>query len=266
MQRSRAAPLRIGTAAWSIPPVAVSCFPAEGSHLERYAARLNAVEINSTFYRLPRPGTVERWRDVTPKGFRFAVKMPGRITHESGLCNVRLELKEFIELCSGFGKKLGPLLVQLPPSLQFERRRAVAFLELLRSLHGGPVAWEPRHPSWFSHAVEELLLRFRIARAAADPARVATAGLPGAANELVYYRLHGSPRMYYSVYEQEYLDALAADLRRARAQHSSREVWCIFDNTALGAAAVNALELRKRCEHARQGRASQQRNPTLVDV
>ncbi len=253
MQRSRAAPLRIGTAGWSIPPAAGKAFPPAGSHLERYAALLNAVEINSTFYRLPRRATVERWRDVTPGGFRFAVKMPGRITHECGLCNVRFELKEFIELCSGFGDKLGPVLVQLPPSLEFERRAAVAFLERLRSLHGGPVAWEPRHPSWFSRAVEELLLRYRIARVAADPARVPAAGLSAAANELVYYRLHGSPRMYYSAYEQEYLGALADDLRSAAAQPSTREVWCIFDNTALGAAAVNALELRKRCEHARHG-------------
>ena len=246
MQRSRAAPLRIATAGWSIPPAAVDAFPARGSHLERYAARLNAVEINSTFYRLPRRATVERWRDVTPPGFRFAVKMPARITHESGLRNVRPELSEFIELCSAFGEKLGPLLIQLPPSLEFERRSARAFLDRLCDLHRGPLVWEPRHPSWFSSRAEDLLLSHQSARVAADPARVPAAALPGAANAIVYYRLHGSPRMYYSAYEPDYLDALAARLRHAARVTSTREVWCVFDNTALGAAAVNALELRKR--------------------
>jgi uncharacterized protein YecE (DUF72 family) len=263
MQRSRTAPLRIGTAGWAIPKAAVEGFPVRGSHLTRYASRLDAVEINSTFYRLPRRATVERWRDVTPAGFRFAVKMPSRITHECGLCNVRRELREFVELCSAFGEKLGPLLIQLPPSLEFERRSARAFLERLRSLHHGPIVWEPRHPSWFSRGAEDLLLRHESGRLATDPARVPAAALPGAANELVYYRLHGSPRMYYSAYEPEYLDALAADLRGATLARSTREVWCIFDNTALGAAAVNALELRARCAAKLHGYA-QQRNPSVV--
>jgi uncharacterized protein YecE (DUF72 family) len=262
MQRSRAAPFRIGTAGWSIPPPAVRAFPASGSHLERYASRLNAVEINSTFYRLPQRSTVERWRDVTPAGFRFAVKMPGRITHECGLCDVRAELTEFVELCSGFGEKLGPLLIQLPPSLEFERRVARAFLERLRSLHSGPPVFEPRHPSWFSRGVEDLLLRYESARVAADPARLPAAALPGGAKELVYYRLHGSPRMYWSAYEPEYLDALAVDLRGAKRERSAREVWCIFDNTALGAAAVNALELRERFADKLHGYA-QQRKPSV---
>src|SRR5690606_831858 len=95
------------------------------------------------------------------------------------------------------GAKLGPVLVQLPPSLAYEPAAAAAFFETLRGRHAGPVACEPRHLSWFDPGPETMLRSLEIARVAADPARHPSAGEPGGWRGLEYWRLHGSPRMYY---------------------------------------------------------------------
>jgi uncharacterized protein YecE (DUF72 family) len=118
------------------------------------------------------------------------------------------------------------------------------FFAALRSATPLAAVCEPRHATWFTAEADALLDGFRIARVAADPARVPAAGEPGGWRGLAYYRLHGSPRVYYSSYEDAYLDALAARIRQDA--DAGREVWCIFDNTASGAAAQNALDLQAR--------------------
>jgi uncharacterized protein YecE (DUF72 family) len=223
-----------------VPRDAAGCFPADGSALERYAARFDAVEINSCFYRSHRPATYARWAAATPDGFRFAVKLRQTITHDRRLMDVDEPLAAAIAEARMLGDKLGPLLVQLPPSLAFDRVIAERFLAMLRSLHDGPVALEPRHPSWFALEPEALLRAYRVARVAADPARHPLAGVPGGWPDLAYWRLHGSPRIYYSAYSAEVLAAMAVQLRRGPAV----EVWCVFDNTVLGAAANDALALQ----------------------
>lgn len=229
---------RIGTAGWSIPRDVAAAFPEAGVGLARYAARLSAVEINSTFYRRHRPSTFDRWAAGTPEDFRFAVKMPRQITHEGRLTPPGAALVDFLADIGRLGSKLGPVLVQLPPSLAFEPGVAETFFADLRDRHAGPVACEPRHASWFGASADQLLAALRIGRVGADPARHPTAGRPGGWPGLAYWRLHGSPRLYYSAYSRETLRHLADELRRA-----SGEAWCIFDNTASGAAAENALSL-----------------------
>ena len=230
----------IGCAGWAIPQAAAARFPGAGSHLERYARVLPAVEVDSSFYRYHEPGTYARWAASVPAMFRFAVKLPREITHFHRLTHVAAPLRRFLTTVRPLGKKLGPLLVQLPPSLVFDARRAAAFFAGLRRRHRGPVACEPRHASWFDGAADASLSRFHVARVGADPACVPAAAEPGGWARLVYYRLHGSPRMYYSAYGDEYLRELAGDIRR-RARGTA--VWCIFDNTAVGAATQNALQL-----------------------
>ncbi len=235
--------VRIGCAGWSIPKEQASQFPADGSHLERYAARLNAVEINTSFYRPHRPATYARWAASVPDDFRFAVKVPRSITHEHRLEDVAELLDRFLAEAGALEGKLGPLLVQLPPSLVFRAAVARAFFTAIRERFQGLVACEPRHATWFKPSAEELLLDFQMARVAADPAAVPAAAEPGGWKGLVYYRLHGSPQMYYSTYPDAVLTRLAANLPERAA---TSEVWCIFDNTALGAATVNALDLLGR--------------------
>jgi uncharacterized protein YecE (DUF72 family) len=229
----------IGCAGWSLPGEQAAQFPGEGTHLQRYARRFAAVEINSSFYRPHRPATYARWAASTPDDFRFAVKVPKEITHTRRLADWEEPLNRFLAEAGALGEKLGPLLVQLPPSLQFHAEVAATFLRGLRGRFSGSVACEPRHASWFTPAAEELLASCHVCRVAADPPPAPAAAEPGGWTGLVYYRLHGSPRIYYSSYPDEYLDALSARLRATGG-------WCIFDNTAEGNATANALSLLER--------------------
>jgi uncharacterized protein YecE (DUF72 family) len=234
----------IGCAGWAIPRADAEAFPGSGSHLERYAARFGAAEINSSFHRPHRPATYARWRDSVPESFRFSVKLPKAITHVDRLVDASQALDAFLAEAGHLEEKLGCLLVQLPPSLAFDAMVAGGFFAGLRDRFAGAAACEPRHPSWFAADSDELLAAFQIARVAADPARVPAAAAPGGWQGLIYHRLHGSPRMYYSTYPEEYLDRLAAQLTAETA--AGVPVWCIFDNTAAGAATANALSLLQR--------------------
>jgi len=233
-------PIAVGCAGWSIRSEHAQAFPGSGTHLERYARRLPAVEINSSFYRPHRPETYARWAASTPAAFRFAVKVPREITHTRRLRDSADPLERFLGEAASLGGRLGPLLVQLPPSLRFDPRVAEAFFAALRARFTGPVVCEPRHLSWFTEEAERLLVAAHVARVAADPAPVPAAARPGGWPGLVYYRLHGSPAMYESAYDASYLRGLAAALQAAA---SVAPTWCIFDNTALGAATANALDV-----------------------
>jgi uncharacterized protein YecE (DUF72 family) len=232
----------IGTAGWSIPRAVARHFPGEGTYLERYSRVLHCAEINSSFHRPHAASTYARWAAAVPAGFRFAVKIPRAITHDRELRATRPLLERFLEESAGLGRKRGPLLVQLPPSLAFDGRVAARFLDMLRSRFNGRIVCEPRHPTWFEPAADALLVRHKVARVAADPPPAAGADLPGAWLGVVYYRLHGAPRKYWSRYQADALARLADALGRTP---SRVEAWCIFDNTASGAALENAWELAR---------------------
>jgi uncharacterized protein YecE (DUF72 family) len=236
------APIRVGTAGWAIP-AAQAAFGSGPSHLARYATRFSAVEINTSFYRPHRPATYRRWAASVPPGFQFAVKVPRTISHDRQLTESESLLDPFLQECGALGPAFGPLLLQLPPSLPFAEPLVARFLRSLRARFDGAVVCKPRHPSWFREEAEALLAAHRIARVAADPAVVPRAADPGGWAGLVYYRLHGAPRVYYSAYDAAALDALAAKLRAAARRGS---VWCIFDNTAAGAATEDARHLQDR--------------------
>ena len=233
--------LFLGTAGWTVPAAHKGSLSESGSHLQRYATAMNCVEINSTFHRPHRESTFARWMETTPEWFRFAVKAPKAVTHEKKLCNCGAELAAFFVSLKPLGSKLGPVLVQLPPRLVFEEGAAYEFFTTLRELHAGSTAVEPRHASWFTGAADQLLRSFAVARAMADPpAGTAAAKAPGGWSGLRYYRLHGSPRKYWSAYEEEFLRTLAQTVAV-----SPVETWVIFDNTAQGHALGDALKLHE---------------------
>jgi len=235
---------RIGTAGWSVASGEARLFAGEGSHLQRYGQILNAVEINTSFYRPHRRQTYERWAASVPSDFRFSVKMPRTITHEARLRDCQPLIDRFVDETAGLGEKLAVLLVQLPPSLAFDPAIVDTFLEQLRTHTGTAIVCEPRHRSWFCDTADRLLAAHGVGRVAADPSIMAEAAVPGGSDALIYYRLHGSPRIYHSSYDGTYLAALAQRLRSSCA--TGRLCWCIFDNTAQGAALDNALELLSR--------------------
>lgn len=234
----------VGTAGWSLPARDVAHFPEEGRALQRYAARFGGVEINSSFHRRHRPATWQRWAESVPASFRFAVKIPKTVTHIGKLVDCETLVEQFLGEAGGLGGKLAILLLQLPPKLAFEAPLAETFLRHLCSYATARVVCEPRHPSWFEAAPDALLDRFEVARVAADPACVPAACLPGGWRGLSYFRLHGSPQMYRSSYDDARLQSYGALI--GREQSGGRPVWCMFDNTAASAATGDALALIER--------------------
>jgi uncharacterized protein YecE (DUF72 family) len=233
---------RIGTAGWANPPYERARRTQGLSHLMHYANSFDFVEINSSFYRSHQRATYERWREQTPVGFGFSVKLAGSVTHECGLRHCRSELRQFIAEVAGLGRKLRVILVQLPASLEFEARVASRFFRSMSELCSCGIACEPRHASWFTDAADALLRRHRVARVAADPAKAPGGDLPGGLRRLEYYRLHGSPRIYYSAYSPEFLTQLAKRLKAVSLR--TTQVCCVFDNTAGYEAWSNALLLQ----------------------
>ena len=178
--------------------------------------------------------------------FRFSVKLPKTITHERRLVDVEPQLDAFAAEVGMLDEKLAAVLVQLPPSLSFDADVFAAFHQRLGERVSAAVAVEPRHPSWFDERVDAFLDDRQVARVAADPALVSSAADLGGWPGLRYFRLPGSPVTYRSSYDAAFLDALAARLRPGD--------WCIFDNTASGAALPNAVGLLERLSNSGLGR------------
>jgi len=241
--------MRIGTAGWTLSREAAPAFPGEGTHLARYARGLRCAEINSSFRRSHRPEVWRRWAAQTPPDFRFAAKLPRAISHDARLRRARAPLRRFLDEAGELGDRLAVVLVQLPPSFAFESRPVRAFFALLAEMFSGAVVCEPRHPSWFTLAADRALIACGVGRVAADPASCPQAQDPGGwlgsegdgRGAVVYYRWHGSPRMYWSRYDLAWLRARADELKR---WPPDADCWCVFDNTAGGGAIANALELR----------------------
>jgi uncharacterized protein YecE (DUF72 family) len=237
--------IRVGTAGWGISSRYAEQFPGAGTHLRRYSLVLGCAEINSSFYRPHMRKTYERWAASTPRSFCFSVKVPKAITHDQRLRDPEAVLDRFAEEIGGLGDKLGVALVQLPPSLTFDEPVAAKFFKALAQRIFVPAVCEPRHRSWFTPEADAWLAERRIARVAADPIPAPHAFEPGGWRGITYIRLHGSPRMYYSAYEPPFISALT---RRLEAEKVP--AWCIFDNTAEGAALGDALSVQNKLKVA----------------
>lgn len=237
-------PIYIGTAGWSVPKAQSDLFPGTGTHLERYARKLKAVEINSSFYRDHQEATYDRWSDSTPADFRFSVKLPRKFSHVAKLAMPVSELKPFFESIRGLGPKLGVLLVQLPPRLAYTPELH-KFFESLRAEFPHPIACEPRHPSWGEAAARPLFTDLKITKVMADPEPCPSEDDSiHSAGGFTYHRLHGSPEIYRSPYGEPFLSNLLPKLEPGTS-------WCIFDNTTFGHATRNALELHARAVDGR---------------
>ena len=199
--------LFLGTCAWNFEDWRGGFYPdglPAGNQLAHYARHLPAVEIDSTFYAVPRPGTVERWAEATPDDFRFTAKLPKLVTHDA-----RLRGEEAGRVLAAFlgavarplGPKLGAVLVQLPPSFAptpADREALDAFLELLPA-DRVPFAVEFRHPGWWRGDPADLAARLAehgVALAWNDLSALergagAPADFPAPATALVYLRLMG---------------------------------------------------------------------------
>lgn len=190
----------IGTAGWAIPANDRPSFPADGAALERYAAVMPCLEVNSSFHRPHRRGTWERWTASVPDTFRFAAKTPKEISHVRRLVDATNPLARFLDEVGGLGEKLSVILLQLPPTYAFDASVVSSFLTAASSRTDARIVCEPRHGSWFTQEADTLLVDHEVARVAVDPAKVPDAAQPGGWRGLTYRRLHGSPVMYRSAY------------------------------------------------------------------
>ncbi len=160
---------RAGTSGFAYDEWAGVFYPPELPARERlayYASRLPAVEINNTFYRMPKPQLLEGWATQVPAGFRFAIKAPQRITHHKRLKDAGEETRYLLSALAALGERLGCVLFQLPPHLKADPARLASFLELLPA--GFPAAFEFRHPSWFDPGVLTQLAERRFSLCFAD--------------------------------------------------------------------------------------------------
>lgn len=244
--------MRIGTAGWTIPTYLKNDFALEGSHLERYSQVFNSVEINSSFYRDHKSETYAKWNLLTPKNFRFSVKLSRYFTQEKRLEEAGIRLQQTLEGISHLKEKWGVLLIQLPPRLAFSYDVVKRFIDELRHFYTGPAVWEPRHPSWACLEAIDLFNRYEMSKVFADPEPCPLPEellLASSTKALRYFRLHGSPEIYKSHYTEETMISIVHEIQKSPLFNSSQAVpsntWVIFDNTTYGYATQNALELQQ---------------------
>ena len=153
--------VHIGTSGYSYKEWKGTFYPADikpEGMLAYYATKLSTVEINNTFYRMPSPTVLANWATQVPDDFTFVLKAPQRITHQKKLKNAGEVVESFVTIAHALGKKLGPLLFQLPPFMKKDVETLRAFLAPVAALPEPPkVALEFRHPSWKSDDVHEVM-------------------------------------------------------------------------------------------------------------
>lgn len=205
--------------------------------LEFYADRFKTVEINSSFYHLSQEKTFERWRDLVPVGFLFAVKASRFITHMKKLKATREPLETLLQRTHLLKEKLGPVLFQLPPRWEFERDVLEAFLKTLpRDFH---YSFEFRDASWLNDATYELLTKHGVAFCIHDLTRKLTD--KRVTSGFVYTRFHGRSGRYKGKYGAEGLTGWAEDIKRWR--KDGLDTFCYFNNDQSGYAVQDALKL-----------------------
>jgi len=213
--------------------------------LEFYAESFDTVELNVSFYRLPKKEAFQGWYQRTPKKFVFAVKGSRFITHIKRLKDCREPVSLFFDHASPLKEKLGVVLWQLPPRFEFQKERLEEFCVLLSTLPRSKLhrhAFEFRDESWFRPEVFRILEEFRFAFCMAQGA-----GFPfieKITSDFVYLRLHGGEVLYGSNYSDKELNQWAEKVEKWR--EKNRTVFVYFNNDAYGFAVKNALALKKR--------------------
>jgi len=231
--------VRIGTSGWTYPHWQQIFYPPDWpttQWLEYYARQFDTVELNATFYRLPKLKTFENWKQKTPDTFVWSVKASKYITHTKRLRDSQEPLERLYTTAAGLGDKLGVVLFQLPPSLEFEEKTFRQFCEFLnRDLRH---ALEVRHDSWISDRLFASLRQYNVALCVADTAgrypfqQVVTA-------DFMYVRLHGSTKLYGSNYSEEDLRVWAEKIKSW-----GMDTFVYFDNDFEGQAVQNAKRLK----------------------
>jgi uncharacterized protein YecE (DUF72 family) len=200
---------------------------------EYYATHFDTLELNVTFYRFPQATVLQKWYDVSPEHFSFSVKAPRLITHYKQLNDCESLLDDFYTVVGDNLKdKTGCILFQFPPAFHYTPERLE---KIIKNMRGGfkNVA-EFRHPSWWQQQVYDVLGANKIVFSGISHPTLPDT--PIINEDHIYYRFHGVPKLYYSVYDESFLQYIADEIVKAGKQ----EVYIYFNNTAAVGAIQNA--------------------------
>jgi uncharacterized protein YecE (DUF72 family) len=247
--KMKSAGLYTGTSGWSYKHWSEIFYPKgikPDKYLEYYTLKFMCVELNSSFYNLPLKSTVSGWMNRTPDTFKFCPKMSRFITHQLQLMNVEEALQKFFDVFEGLKIKLGPVLIQLPPGLSYDRSLICSFFDLIKEKYSHyRFAVEIRNRSWINESFFDFLAQCGIAFVIADSGNrfpyfeTVTAGF-------VYLRFHGREQLYASDYSETDLRIYAEKILNWLSEN--KEVWVFFNNDYHGFAVKNAERLREIVE------------------
>lgn len=234
-------------------PMAKDHFPEdfkEKTRLQYYGSLFNSVEINSTFYKLPKITTITNWAESVTPDFRFTFKIPKSITHAPKLAFAENNGRDFSEVVQNIGDRKGCLLAQFPPSFKFaEMDRLQEFLETFQSLAGitsWNLALEFRHPSWYVPEVNNLLQEYNAHAVLHDMINsTPPSSWRNVMGDVVYMRFHGPGQRYRGNYSDEFLKDSAEYIKECILQNKT--VYVYFNNT-MGAAFNNLQTLNKHVQ------------------
>ncbi len=238
--------LYIGTSGWSYKHWYEVFYPEDirpEKFLEYYISKFHCVELNSSFYHLPKKATVAGWMKRTPETFRFCTKLSRFITHQKRLTDSEDPLKKYFDVFEEMKSRSGPVLIQLPPALTYDKFRIRDFLNLLKERYNEyRFAIEVRHKSWITDHFFQLLTQYGMAFVIADSGE-RFPYYEAVTSDFVYLRFHGHEKLYASDYSEKELQDYAGKIEGWLKQ--DKEVWAFFNNDFHGFAVKNAERLRK---------------------
>ena len=242
-ERLKMTPINIGTSGWSYRDWVGSFYPENTKSrdfLDYYSGQFDTVEVNSSFYHTLKDKTVENWINEVPDRFVFAVKADKYITHIKKLREPSQTVPDFMKSVAPFKNKLGPILFQLPPSLDFDAERLDAFIRILPEDYS--YVFEFRNKNWFNNETCQILRKRNIAlciynlKGFQSPFEVTA--------NFVYIRFHGTEGIGIGKYNKEDIEKLSLDIKKSVSEN--KNVYCYFNNGTNGAAIANARELKEK--------------------
>lgn len=240
--------LYIGTSGWSYSHWKEIFYPVDLPYekmLEFYSKHFATSEVNSSFYHLPQEKTIIKWYNSTPEDFTFSVKAPRSITHLKRLSEVDEEWEKFKSRINLLKEKLGPILLQFPPSFKNDRENLQRLINFLKGKEAYRFALEFRHKSWCDEKVYEILKSLNAAWTIADSSRYPKAKVITA--DFCYIRMHGPQSLYSSSYSDQQLKDLADEIKQYA--KVCNEIFVYFNNDVNGCAVQNAKTLIELTAH-----------------
>lgn len=202
-----------------------------------YSEQFSTLELNVTFYRFPQVAFLKNWYSISPENFRFAVKAPRTITHYKQFHNCTAMLSDFYGIIvQGLEEKLGPVLFQMPPRFTYTEEKLARIIDSMDLAFRNVL--EFRHPSWWQQSIFETLAKHHISFCGMSHPELPDSLIH--TTNLLYYRFHGVPDLYRTLYSHAYLNNTVSTISQ---QPDLSEAWLYFNNDMEAHAPQNALEM-----------------------